>query len=196
LRLGNQDEAAGEFPPPYELTGYDTGGHVVAHSDPQALLPSEGRSPITTGVSIQSLHTDIVRAVISVGATDFFVYNASYATRVNIDDLFLTNDALTPPPAPTVTITSPRDSEDFTQPSDVTVSGHVTAPGRLSRFCLVATPQGGTPPATIPADCSQRAAIDASFDFTNLTVPGLVAGESNTITAFLEDGNGRVASAA
>jgi hypothetical protein len=189
LRLGNEDEMLGEFPAPYQLTGYDAGGHVVASSNPQALLGAEGYNPITTYVSITSAHTDIARAVISVGVTDDFVYNASYASRVNIDDLTLANDAPPPLPPPAITISSPTPGQSFTQPSDVGVSGSISAPAGLNRFCLTTSTA-----ATIPDDCNQRFSVTPAATFVNVPVSGLVPGQPNTITAWVKDAQERVAS--
>ena len=100
LRVGLDDEAAGEFSVPYQLTGYDSGSKAVAQSNGSALLGAPGYDPITTNVAIQSLSTNIAKVVLQLGASSVFAYNTGYARRPAIDDFAFTDDALPPPAAP------------------------------------------------------------------------------------------------
>ena len=187
LRLGLDDEQAGEFGAPYQLTGYNSLNNPVAQSNGNATLGS-GYSPITTLVSIQSLSTDIAKVVLQLGATNVYPYSTGYASRPGIDDFTFTDNSLPPPAAPSVTISAPSAGQHFLQPGDVRVSGHVSAPAGVSRFCLTTSTA-----SSIPAGCGQADALDSSGNFSNLTVQGIVPG-SNTITAWVEDGTLRTAS--
>jgi len=181
LRLGLDDEQAGEFGVPYQLTGYNASHSPVAQSNGNATLGS-GYDPITTKVSIQSLSTNIVEVVLQLGATNVYPYSTGYASRPAIDDLTFTGDTLTPPAPPSVTITAPSAGQRFLQPDDVRVSGHVYAPAGVNRFCLTTSTA-----SSMPASCGQAGLLDGGGNFSNLIVTGIVTGP-NTITAWLEDG--------
>ena len=187
LRLGLDDEPGGEFGVPYQLTGYNSFDSPVAQSNGSALLAT-GYDPITTKVSIQSLSTNITKVVLQLGATNVYSYSSGYASRPGIDDFTFTDDALPPPAAPSVTISTPSVGQRFLQPDDVRVSGHVSAPAGVSRFCLTTSAA-----PSIPASCAQADSLDGGGSFSNLIVPGIVPG-SNTITAWVEDGALRTAS--
>ncbi len=159
----------------------------MAQSNGNATLGT-GYQPITTKVSIQSLGTDIAKVVLQLGATNVYPYSTGYASRPGIDDFTFTDNSLPPPAAPSVTISAPSAGQHFVQPGDVRVSGHVSAPAGVSRFCLTTSTA-----SSIPASCGQADALDSSGNFSNLTVQGIVPG-SNTITAWVEDGTLRTAS--
>jgi hypothetical protein len=188
LRVGLDDEAAGEIPTPYQLTAYNASNAIVAQSDGTRTLAT-GFDPITTPVAVQSLHTDIVKVVLSTGATTVFPYNSGYARRVDLDDLTYTDDSVVAPPAPSVTISLPTPSESFLRPGDVHVWGEVSAPAGVTHFCL--TTSSAT---TIPANCNDSTSLLADGSFRNLSVAGLAPGP-NTITAWAEDSQLRIAHA-
>jgi hypothetical protein len=173
-RVGLDDEPAEtEFGDSAELVAYNGSGTPVATSGPIDLGVGSYVA-ITKKVEAASDHTDIVRAVLTVGA-------GGVPRRVNVDHLVFT-DEVVPVSPPTVQITAPSNRDEFDRADDVRVSGRVTAPAGLLRFCLST---GYTPP-TFPTECHGNASLAADGSFTNLRVGPLVTG-NNYIAAWVED---------
>jgi hypothetical protein len=174
-RVGLDDEQAEtEFSESAELVVYDGGGTPVGTSGPVDLGFS-GYKPITTYVSASSENANIVRAVLTVGQ------EGANPRRVNVDHLVFVDEAV-PLAAPTVQITTPTNRDEFDRVDDVRVSGRVTAPAGVSRFCLSTSYM----PPTFPAECRSNASLAADGTFTNLRVGPLVSG-NNYIAAWVED---------
>ncbi len=174
-RVGLDDEQAEtEFSESAELVVYDGGGTPVGTSGPVDLGFS-GYKAITTNVIATSESSDIVSAELIVGQ------EGANPRRVNVDHLVLVDEAV-PLAAPTVQITVPTNRDEFDRVDDVRVSGRVTAPAGVNRFCL----STGYMPPTFPAECHANASLAPDGTFTNLRVGPLVSG-NNYIAAWVED---------
>jgi hypothetical protein len=91
------------------------------------------------------------------------------------------------PTPPTVTITSPAANTFFNHPEQLLVSGTVTAPGGLARFCVAAN----TPAMPPAAQCDETAQVRADGSFSDVSVSANVIEGSNTITAYALDRSGQ-----
>jgi hypothetical protein len=171
-RVGLDDEAAEtEFGEAAELVAYDAGGTPVGTSG-LVDLGANDYKPITKEVAASSDKVDIVRAVLTVGL-------GGTPRRVNVDDLVFVDEAV-PVPEPVVEITAPANRQEFDRVDDVRVSGRVTAPAGVYRFCLST---GFTPPS-FPAEC--HGSLNPDGTFSNVKVGPLVSG-NNYIAAWVED---------
>jgi hypothetical protein len=174
-RVGLDDEGSGEFGAPSELLGYDKFGTVVATSG-EIDLGHSGFHPITREFTANSDNIDIVRAELTVG-------KHGTGRRANADHLVFTDAVEPPPPPPSVAFTSPAEGAAFDRIDDIRISGRVTAPAPVLRFCVTV---GSAPPGSFPATCEQRAQLAADGTFTNLRAGTFVTG-TNYITAWVED---------
>jgi hypothetical protein len=174
-RVGLDDEAAEtEFGEAAELIVYNAGGTPVGTSG-SVDLGFDTYKPITKEVSASSENTDIVRAVLTVGA------GGTPPRRVNVDHLVIDDKAL-PIAAPIVSITSPINRQEFDRADDIRVSGKVTAPAGVYRFCL----NTHYMPPSFPAECHGAGSLAPDGTFTNLRVGPFVSG-NNYIAAWVED---------
>jgi hypothetical protein len=174
-RVGLDDEAAEtEFGEAAELIVYNKDGTPVGTSG-EVDLGFDTYKPITKEVTASSESTDIVRAVLTVGA------GGTPPRRVNVDHLVIDDKAL-PIAAPIVTITSPINRQEFDRADDIRVSGRVTAPAGVYRFCL----NTHYMPPSFPAACRGAGSLAPDGTFTNLRVGPFVSG-NNYIAAWVED---------
>ena len=171
-RVGLDDEAAeAEFGDSAQLVAYDSGGSPVGTSG-HVDLGANDFKPITTEVAASSDHADIVRAVLTVG-------EFGTPRRVNVDHLVFTDESV-PIPAPTVHIDAPANRQEFDRVDDVRLSGKVTAPAGVYRFCVTTSFM----PPTFPADCNGVLSPDGTF--SNVRLPSLGTG-NNYIAVWVED---------
>jgi hypothetical protein len=173
-RVGLDDEAAEtEFGATVELVAYDKDGAAVGTSGP-VFIGTDTYLPITTEIKATSEATDIVRAVLSVGI-------GGTARRVNVDHLVIDDKAL-PTSPPDIEITSPLNRQEFDRAADVRVSGRVSAPAGVLRFCLSTD---YTPPS-FPDRCDGISRLAPDGTFTDVPVSDLFSG-NNYIAAWVED---------
>ena len=161
---------------------------LTALSATGAVLDTAGPVAVSSGAGFTTL-LEITRPAADIAG--FEVGTSPGAARVGFDDLTFDAPSSPPPPLPVppaVTITSPVAGQRFASaPSPLQVTGTVSAPGGIDRFC-VAGP-GNQP--SLPAACDQAASVapDGSFD-TPLT--GLGTGP-NFVSAWVRDRSGQVA---
>ncbi|HEX6229265.1 MAG TPA: hypothetical protein VFZ41_07355 [Solirubrobacterales bacterium] len=182
-RVGLDDETAEtEFGEAAELVVYNADGTPVGTSG-EMDLGFNTYQPITTEVGASSESADIVRAVLTVGV------GGTPPRRVNVDHLVFTDESV-PLAPPTVRITTPLNRQEFDRTEDIRVSGSVTAPAGLLRFCLSTHYM----PPSFPAQCRGLGSLAPDGTFTNLRVGPFVSG-NNYIAAWVEDRRFRKASA-
>ena len=179
------------------MIGYDANGNQAgpgADSGDRPLDQNGSEYPITTAISVNDFSARIRYVILYVGRGTRSSDAYAGPRRARLDDFFvdLVDGPPPPPPEdpppPTVSITEPRDDQFFARPEDVTLRGRVDTPGGFSAFCTTANDDSG-----IPAECTQGSAVRGDSTFGPVGVGALRPGR-NTLTAWVRDARGRVAS--
>lgn len=191
LRAGFDDSSLPPWMLRAQLVAYDATGKLAATSAAVRLLTvgfaDQGFGPIRTPVvaCVEPDAPPMAGALVTIaqqpGVPD-------WSARVQIDDVVIHHRNDPAPAPPSVRITSPADSSFFDRLDTARLSGTVSTPGGIGRFCITTDVL-----EAIPDDCAATGPSSIG-SFGPVAIPGLHYGR-NWVTAWVEDRVGQVASA-